>query len=55
MKFLIAVTILTSSDISEQTEILNKWIEVAIETKTALGNLFGFSNIMLGLSLPQVC
>lgn len=54
MKLLVAVTILTCADESERTEILNKWIEIAIDTKTALGNLFGFCGIMLGLCLPQV-
>uniref|UniRef100_A0A8D8R8I3 SH2 domain-containing protein 3C n=1 Tax=Cacopsylla melanoneura TaxID=428564 RepID=A0A8D8R8I3_9HEMI len=39
---------------SERAEILNKWIQVAVDTKTALGNLFGFSNIMLGLMMPQI-
>lgn len=54
LKLLVAVTILTCADESERTETLNKWIEVAIDTKTALGNLFGFCGIMLGLCLPQV-
>lgn len=54
MKLLVAVTILTCGDESERTDILNKWIEIAIDTKTALGNLFGFCAIMLGLCLPQV-
>lgn len=49
-----AVTILTCADEVERTETLNKWIEVAIDTKTALGNLYGFCGIMLGLCLPQV-
>ncbi|KAF2902259.1 hypothetical protein ILUMI_03922 [Ignelater luminosus] len=54
LKLVVAVTILTCSDESERTETLKKWIEVAIDTKTALGNLFGFCGIMLGLCLPQV-
>lgn len=54
IRLLIAVTILTCADDSERTETLNKWIQVAIDTKTALGNLYGFSNIMLGLCMPQV-
>lgn len=54
MKLLVAVTILTCSDEAERAETLNKWIEVAIDTKTALGNLFGFCGVMLGLCLPQV-
>lgn len=54
IRLLIAVTILTCSNDDERAETLNKWIQVAIDTKTALGNLFGFCNIMLGLCMPQV-
>ncbi|XP_018575403.1 breast cancer anti-estrogen resistance protein 3 homolog [Anoplophora glabripennis] len=54
LKLLVAVTILTCADESERTETLNKWIEIAIDTKTALGNLFGFCGIMLGLCLPEI-
>ncbi|KAJ8980281.1 hypothetical protein NQ317_005200, partial [Molorchus minor] len=54
LKLLVAVTILTCVDEVERTETLNKWIEIAIDTKTALGNLFGFCGIMLGLCLPQI-
>ncbi|XP_031617097.1 breast cancer anti-estrogen resistance protein 3 homolog isoform X2 [Contarinia nasturtii] len=54
IRLLIAVTVLTCSDDAERTETLNKWIQIAIDTKTALGNLYGFSNIMLGLCMPQI-
>ena len=54
LKLLVAVTILTCATESERAELLNKWIEVAIDTKTALGNLFGFCSIMLGLCTSQV-
>ncbi|XP_029708812.1 SH2 domain-containing protein 3C isoform X2 [Aedes albopictus] len=54
MKLLVAVTILTCQDDLERAETLNKWIQIAVETKTALGNLFGFCAIMLGLSMPQI-
>lgn len=54
IRLLVAVTILTCADDSERAETLNKWIQIAIDTKTALGNLYGFSNIMLGLCMPQV-
>lgn len=54
IRLLVAVTVLTCSDDSERAETLNKWIQVAVDTKTALGNLYGFSNIMLGLCMPQV-
>ncbi|KAL1512940.1 hypothetical protein ABEB36_002439 [Hypothenemus hampei] len=54
LKLLVAVSVLTCADEAERTEILNKWIEIAIDTKTALGNLYGFCGIMLGLCLPQI-
>ncbi|KAL1123791.1 hypothetical protein AAG570_001564 [Ranatra chinensis] len=54
LKLLVAVTILTCQVESERAETLNKWIQVAIDTKTALGNLFGFNAVMLGLCVPQI-
>lgn len=54
IKLLVAVTILTCSTDAERAETLNKWIQVAVDTKTALGNLYGFCAIMLGLCMPQV-
>lgn len=54
IKLLVAVTILTCQSDIERAETLNKWIQVAVDTKTALGNLFGFCAIMLGLCMPQV-
>ncbi|XP_022235695.1 SH2 domain-containing protein 3C-like [Limulus polyphemus] len=54
LKYFVAVTILTCGGEAERAVILNKWIQVALDTKTALGNLFGFAGIMQGLSLPQV-
>jgi hypothetical protein len=54
LKLLVAVTILTCATEADRAEILNKWIEVAIETKTALGNLYGFCGVMMGLCMPQV-
>lgn len=54
LKLLVATTILTCTDDIERAETINKWIQIANDTKTALGNLFGFSAIMLGLCMPQV-
>ena len=34
--------------------MLNYWIEIAIESKTALGNMYAFAAILLGLTMPQV-
>lgn len=54
LKLLVAVTILTCPTDEERAEILNKWIQIAIDAKTAVGNLFAFSTIMLGLCMPQI-
>ena len=54
LKLLVAVTILTCPTEAERAELLNKWIQVAVDTKTALGNLYGFCGIMLGLCMPQL-
>jgi len=54
LKLLVAVTILTCPNDDERAETLNKWIQIAVDAKTAVGNLFGFSAIMLGLCMPQV-
>jgi SH2 domain-containing protein 3C len=54
LKLLVAVTILTCPNDDERAETLNKWIQIAVDAKTAAGNLFAFSAIMLGLCMPQV-
>ncbi|XP_054714862.1 SH2 domain-containing protein 3C-like isoform X2 [Uloborus diversus] len=54
LKFFVAITILTCGDEEVRAQVLNKWIQIAIETKTALGNLYGFTGIMMGLALPQI-
>lgn len=54
LKLLVAVSILTCENEDERVDILKRWIEVAIDTKTALGNLYGFCGIMMGLSVPQM-
>ncbi|XP_017490573.1 PREDICTED: breast cancer anti-estrogen resistance protein 3 homolog isoform X2 [Rhagoletis zephyria] len=54
MKLMVAVTILTCQTDLDRAELLSKWIQIAVETKTALGNLFGFCAIMLGLCMPQI-
>ncbi|XP_055953438.1 SH2 domain-containing protein 3C-like isoform X4 [Argiope bruennichi] len=54
LKFFVAITILTCGDEDVRAQVLNKWIQIAIETKTALGNLYGFTGIMQGLALPQI-
>lgn len=54
MRLFIALTVLTCPTIEDRCAMLNMWIEVAIESKTALGNMFGYLNIMSGLTMPQV-
>lgn len=54
MKLFVAITILTCLNDAERSHMLRKWIEIAVDTKTALGNLYSFTNIMLGLGVPQV-
>ncbi|XP_041987611.1 breast cancer anti-estrogen resistance protein 3 homolog isoform X2 [Aricia agestis] len=53
-RLLIAVTILTCQTDRQRADMINDWILLAVETKTALGNLYGFSAIMFGLCMPQV-
>ncbi|CAH0716742.1 unnamed protein product, partial [Brenthis ino] len=52
-RLLVAVTVLTCQTDRQRADIINDWILLAIETKTALGNLYGFSAIMFGLCMPQ--
>uniref|UniRef100_A0A6A7G3D2 SH2 domain-containing protein 3C-like n=2 Tax=Hirondellea gigas TaxID=1518452 RepID=A0A6A7G3D2_9CRUS len=54
MRLLVAVTVLKAEDMRMRAEIIHRWIQIAIDTKTATGNLFGFNNIMLGLCNPQI-
>lgn len=54
IRLIVAVTILTCADDLERAETLDKWIQIANDTKTAVGNLYGFGNVMMGLCMPQV-
>ncbi|KAK0163199.1 hypothetical protein PV327_006906 [Microctonus hyperodae] len=54
LKLLVAVTILAGATAIERATTISKWIKVAVDTKTALGNLYGFCGVMLGLCLPQI-
>ncbi|KPJ08995.1 Breast cancer anti-estrogen resistance protein 3-like [Papilio machaon] len=54
LRLFIAVTILTCQTDRQRADTINDWILLAVETKTALGNLYGFSAIMFGLCMPQV-
>ncbi|CAB3361083.1 Hypothetical predicted protein [Cloeon dipterum] len=54
MQLFVAVTVLSGATDVERADTLHRWIQVAVDTKTALGNLYGFCAIMMGLSMPQV-
>ncbi|XP_044020764.1 breast cancer anti-estrogen resistance protein 3 homolog isoform X2 [Aphidius gifuensis] len=54
IKLLVAVTVLAGATAIERAATISKWIKIAIDTKTALGNLYGFCGVMLGLCLPQI-
>lgn len=54
LKLLVAVTVLAGATAIERAATISKWIKVAVDTKTALGNLYGFCGVMLGLCLPQI-
>ncbi|KAK1116654.1 hypothetical protein K0M31_018196 [Melipona bicolor] len=54
LKLVVAVTVLAGATAIERAGTISKWIKVAIDTKTALGNLYGFCGVMLGLCLPQI-
>ena len=41
-------------DDDQRVRVINKWIQVAVDTKTALGNLYGFANIIQALCSTQV-
>ncbi|KAK3883476.1 hypothetical protein Pcinc_012175, partial [Petrolisthes cinctipes] len=54
LKLLVGVTIVMTPDPNERAEIINRWIQLAIDTKTAMGNLYGFAGIILGLCMPEI-
>ncbi len=54
MKLLVMVSTLTCSTTTERARMVSQWIQIANELKTNMGNLFGFVNIMDGLTSPQV-
>jgi len=54
LRLFVAVTILICQSVEERTAMLNYWIEIAIESKTALGNMYSFAAILLGLTMPQI-
>ena len=54
MKYFIILSLLNTNDSESTLLILSKWIQVAIECKTALGDCFAFECIMEALASPFV-
>lgn len=54
MKVFCAGMIVTCGSIRERARMLSQWIQICMELKTGIGNLFGFAAIMEGLLMPQV-
>lgn len=54
LKAFVMVTILTCPKVSDRSAMVSQWIQVAMETKTVMGNLFGFETIMEGLNSEQI-
>ena len=54
LRLFVAITILTCSSLEDRADMISQWIEIAIECKTALGDMYGFAGLMLGLCTPQV-
>lgn len=54
LRLFVTLTTVTCIKYPERARMLNQWIQVAMELKTTLGNLFGFSAVMSGLRSPQV-
>ena len=55
VKLLVAATVLMGNEgPEERAQLIQRWVQLAVDTKTAMGNLYGFTNIMLGLMVPEV-
>ena len=54
LKTFVVVTILTAMNVAESAKICSKWIQVALQLKQKIGNLFGFFNILSGLTANQL-
>ena len=54
MALFVATSLLTCLSLPERARLLNQWIQTALELHDTLGNLYGFSAVMEGLSTSQV-
>ena len=55
LSLFVALTIVMCSQCSDRSRMIHQWIQIAVELRGNLGNLFGFSAVMAGLKSPQVC
>lgn len=54
VKAFVMVLILTCQKVTDRASMLSQWIQIAMETKGTMGNLFSFENIMAGLMSDQI-
>ena len=54
LKTFVIVTIFTAMNVKESAKVCSKWIRIATHLKTKLGNLFGFYNMLSGLTANQL-
>ncbi|XP_064616595.1 breast cancer anti-estrogen resistance protein 3 homolog isoform X2 [Liolophura sinensis] len=54
MHMFVATMILTCSGILERARMLSQWINIAMELRTSMGNLFGFTAVMEGLMADEI-
>jgi hypothetical protein len=49
MKIIVEVKIMKCEKEDESDEIIKKWIEVEIEKKNDIGNIYGLCGVMMGI------
>ncbi|XP_060064252.1 breast cancer anti-estrogen resistance protein 3 homolog [Ylistrum balloti] len=54
LKLFTRTTILTCQKVTDRAKMLSQWIEVALQLRVTLGNLFAFSAVMEGLASIQI-
>ncbi|XP_033727352.1 LOW QUALITY PROTEIN: breast cancer anti-estrogen resistance protein 3-like [Pecten maximus] len=54
LKLFTRTTILTCQKVTDRAKMLSQWIEIALQLRVTLGNLFAFSAVMEGLASVQI-
>ncbi|XP_069121655.1 breast cancer anti-estrogen resistance protein 3 homolog isoform X3 [Argopecten irradians] len=54
LKLFTRTTILTCQKVTDRAKMLSQWIEIALQLRVTLGNLFAFSAVMEGLASIQI-